>query len=243
MKPRDKAVRLGGFLIFDDSYEMASRRLRASIDERSKTAVFFANTHFVVTCQPLRAAISENPVIILNDGIGVTLGRALLAKGRFTENLNGSDLVPRFLSESPRPLRLFLLGASPESLCGAIEAFERIRGVEIAGSCDGYSVWQREATIVEEINAAKPDILLVALGCPLQERWTLDHLDGLDVPLIFAVGALLDFMSGHQVRAPRWFTRMGIEWAYRLCREPRRLAYRYTVEIAAFFRLVFADAA
>jgi len=241
MERRDKAIRLAGFSVFDDSYERASSRLRTALDERAKTAVFFANTHFVVTCQPLRSAIEHNPVVILNDGIGLTLGRVLLAKGRFTENLNGTDFVPRFLRESQRPLRLFLLGAVPDSVKGATEAFNRIRGVEVVGSCDGYSVWQREATIVDEINAAKPDILLVALGCPLQERWTLDHLDKLDVPLTFAIGALLDFMSGHQVRAPQWFTKMGIEWAYRLCREPRRLAYRYTVEIAAFLRLVLAD--
>jgi len=243
MKNLDKAVRLGGFSIFDDGYEKASSRLRAGLDERAKTAVFFANTHFVVTCQPLREAMEEKPVVILNDGIGLTLGRALLAKGRFSDNLNGTDFVPRFLRESPHPLRLFLLGAVPDSVRGATEAFNRISGVEVVGSCDGYSLWQREATIVDEINAAKPDILLVALGCPLQERWTLEHLDKLDVPLTFAIGALLDFMSGHQVRAPRWFTKMGIEWAYRLCREPRRLAYRYTVEMASFFRLVLGDPA
>jgi len=236
-------VRIGGFAIDDCDFENVSRRIHGCIESRSRLAVFFANTHFVVTCQPLSRTIANNAsVLILNDGVGLRLARNLLCKGRFAENLNGSDFIPRLLRESPRPLRLYLLGATGDSVKKAGETFRKMGQIDIAGSCDGFSLWSREAEIIAEINAAKPDILLVALGCPVQERWILGNFERLNVPLTFAVGALFDFMSGRQVRAPHWVNRAGFEWFFRLCREPRRLAYRYTVEILLFLHIVVSSA-
>jgi len=236
-------VRIGGFAISDCDFASASRHIRAYLHDRTKLLVFFANTHFIVTCQPLRNSLLEMAsIFILNDGVGLSLARRLLFKGRFSENMNGTDFIPRFLRESPRPLRIYLLGATKASVEGCASVFGKIAQVDIAGTCDGYSLWSREAEIIDEINAAKPDILLVALGCPLQESWIVENDKRLSVPAIFAVGALFDFVSGEQVRAPVFIRNAGFEWLYRLWREPRRLAYRYTVEMLAFFRIVFTSA-
>jgi beta-1,4-glucosyltransferase len=75
----------------------------------------------------------------------------------------------------------------------------------------------------------------VAFGNPLQEKWILRHREALEVPLIFAVGALFDFLSGTASRAPQFIRRARLEWAYRLVQEPRRLFRRYTIDTLRFF--------
>jgi beta-1,4-glucosyltransferase len=239
----ERFVRIGGFAIGDCDFAGASQHILGSIDGGSKIAVFFANTHFVVTCQPLRERLSQAAsFLILNDGIGLSLARRLLFRSDFAENLNGTDFIPRLLLESVRPLRLYLLGSAEASVEGAALAFAKMGQVEIAGTCDGYSLWSREEDVIARINASRPDILLVALGCPKQEQWILDHFDRLQVPAVFAIGALFDFVSGQQARAPDFMRKTGLEWLYRLWREPRRLLYRYTIEILLFLRIVFSNA-
>ncbi len=238
----EKFVRIGGFAIGDCDFAGARRHIEASLDGGPKIAVFFANTHFVVTCQPLRERLSAAPVLILNDGIGLSLARRLTLKSDFAENLNGTDFMPRLLRESTRPSRLYLLGSTEASVEGAAAAFTKMGQVDITGTCDGYSLWSGQDEVIAEINALKPDILLVALGCPKQEQWILDHFDRLQVPAIFAIGALFDFVSGQQARAPGFMRKAGLEWLYRLWREPRRLFYRYTIEILLFLRIVLSNA-
>jgi beta-1,4-glucosyltransferase len=133
----DETVRIGGFPISDMDFARANSALQESFEGGPRRAVFFANTHFVVTCQDICADIASNPsILILNDGIGVSAARALITKTRFAENLNGSDFIPRFLRESVRPLRLYLLGASPNSVEGAAMAFGQIKGTQVAGKMD-----------------------------------------------------------------------------------------------------------
>jgi len=244
----DKAMsqeftRIGGFAVSDGDYDGIKQRIEDQIQSRSRLAVFFANAHFVVTCQPLCQRLSQMAsVLILNDGVGVSLARRLLGKGKFAENMNGTDFIPRLLRESTKPLRVYLLGSAPASVEGAAEAFGRIPHVDIVGSCDGYSMWQDESGAIKDINEAQPDILLVALGCPLQESWIIENFDRLDASVIFGVGALFDFMSGRYTRAPRRMRAAGFEWLYRMWCEPRRLYYRYTLEVFTFFRIVLAGA-
>jgi beta-1,4-glucosyltransferase len=238
-----KYIRIGGFAISDCNFDGITRRIHAQIKSGSRLAVFFANTHFVVTCQPLRKRLPQmTSVLILNDGIGLSIARWFLGKGKFAENMNGTDFIPRFLRESQKPLGVYLLGSTPTSMQGAATVFEQMPNINIVGSCDGYSLWSREGEIVQEINEARPDILLVALGSPVQECWIVENYDRLNVPAIFGVGALFDFVSGQIPRAPKFIRQIHMEWFYRLCREPRRLAYRYTMEIVAFLQIVFANA-
>jgi N-acetylglucosaminyldiphosphoundecaprenol N-acetyl-beta-D-mannosaminyltransferase len=84
-----------------------------------------------------------------------------------------------------------------------------------------------ERQLAETIRAARPDILWVGLSTPKQEKFMAEFLPKLDVTLMIGVGAAFDFLSGRVKQAPRWMQRSGLEWFYRLCREPRRLAKRY----------------
>ena len=100
---------------------------------------------------------------------------------------------------------------------------------------------EEDSQIVERINKANPDILWVGLGAPKQEIWILEHRKRLDVPIIIAVGAAFDFLSGNSKQAPKWIQDMGFEWFFRLIQEPRRLWKRYLWYNSIFLILVLLD--
>lgn len=92
---------------------------------------------------------------------------------------------------------------------------------------------------MERVRQSRPDILLVAFGAPDQERWIATYRDQLGVPLCIGVGGALDILAGRVRRAPIWMQRSGLEWAYRLGQEPRRLWKRYLLhDMPVFFRLM-----
>jgi N-acetylglucosaminyldiphosphoundecaprenol N-acetyl-beta-D-mannosaminyltransferase len=167
---------------------------------------------------------------VLNDGIGVALAARWLGGESFPENLNGSDFTTRLLHMAAREgWSVFLLGGRGGV---AWEAGERLREsiprLQIVGCRHGYHY--DSAADVDAIRRAKPDVLLVAMGNPHQEVWLHQHWKALpSIRLAVGVGAYLDFQAGVVPRAPRWMNDCGIEWVYRLAREPFRLGRRYVI--------------
>jgi beta-1,4-glucosyltransferase len=233
---------IAGLTIRRTTSPVVTRFLLRKLRRDQPATVFFANANFVTQCRYLRQEIAEaDNVIVLNDGFALDVAARLLSGAKFPENLNGTDFTPAFLYKLESPARVFLLGGSPEVVVAAAEVFGSYPRVEVCGHADGYSLWQDENKTLEAINAARPEILLVALGNPLQEEWILRHRSTLDAPLIFAVGALFDFMSGRISRAPQALRNLHLEWAYRLFLEPRRLVGRYTIGILRFFSMALFD--
>jgi beta-1,4-glucosyltransferase len=225
---------IAGYQILKHDKSSLLAEIRERMASGQKTLLFFANTNFVVQCRKLRTALRQRDVLIVNDGIGMDMAAQLTHSERFIENLNGTDFVPALLRASPVPLRIFLYGGKPESVGKAAQAITAM-GQVVVGSLDGYQ--QDRYKIRSAIEAAQPDIVLVALGNPLQERWILENADSLSARVFIGVGALFDFLSGTVSRAPEWVRKIRMEWFYRLCREPRRLGRRYTLDILIFFRL------
>jgi exopolysaccharide biosynthesis WecB/TagA/CpsF family protein len=120
----------------------------------------------------------------------------------------------------------------------------RFSKLKIVGIHDGYFPHQGEANekLVEEINLLRPDILIVALGMPLQEKWLYRNQAKLNVPILLSGGGVLDYTAGRLGRAPSWMIRMKLEWLFRICEEPRRLFWRYAVDIPYFLRKVVFEA-
>ncbi len=235
-------VYMAGLIVRDITFDVLSRYLDAAVARRRKVAIFFANANFVVRCQELKPALRGRPnVHIVPDGLGIDLASKALRGRPFRENLNGTDFVPRFLATRRRPLSIYLLGGTGEVVERTAETFAALAQIRVAGRRDGYSFHEREEGTIAEINAARPDVLLVALGNPLQEQWILDRMDRIDASVFLGVGALFDFVSGHKARAPILVRRLRLEWIYRLALEPRRLLARYTVGILHFALVVARD--
>jgi N-acetylglucosaminyldiphosphoundecaprenol N-acetyl-beta-D-mannosaminyltransferase len=137
--------------------------------------------------------------------------------------MRGVDFTWEMLEALERGgLSVYLLGGTPEESAGARKRIaERLPGLRIAGARPGYL--RKGDDAVAGVNAAKPDVLLVAMGFPRQERWIAENLPRLDVKVAVAEGGSLSFISGAIGRAPRWMRRSGLEWLYRLLRQPSRL--------------------
>jgi beta-1,4-glucosyltransferase len=231
-------IKIAGYVVRRTTTPAAIKFLNRQLLHRRRATVFFANANFMTECAHLRQTMADSSdILLLNDGFALDVAALVRFGARFPENLTGTDFTPAFLSRLDRKARVFLLGGPPGVAQSAGEALGRFPQVDICGHMDGYSMWQDEAAVNQEINNAKPDILLVALGNPLQEEWILRHRTSLQVPLIFAIGALLEFLSGSIPRAPQILRRLRLEWAFRLAREPRRLVGRYTIGMLKFFRM------
>jgi beta-1,4-glucosyltransferase len=111
-------------------------------------------------------------------------------------------------------------------------------GQIVVGSCDGYE-GVKNPNLIAQINASTADVVLVAMGNPMQEQWILNHYQALNAKLVSGVGALFDFWAGDKPRAPSWIQKIRMEWFYRLCLEPKRLFKRYTTDILVFLVFCF----
>ncbi|MEM1365595.1 MAG: WecB/TagA/CpsF family glycosyltransferase [Pseudomonadota bacterium] len=172
---------------------------------------------------------------LLNDGIGADIAARILDGQPFAENLNGTDFVPYLLKHTTKPLRVYMLGAKPEVVSKAAEKWaKQFPRHNFCGHQHGYFDRKAIGDVLDNVNAAKPDLLLVAMGNPAQENFIMEHRGQLDVPVTMGVGALFDFTAQIVPRAPIWMRKVKIEWLFRLSREPRRLVHRYTVGIGRF---------
>lgn len=152
---------------------------------------------------------------------------------RLQERVAGSDLFWELgRASAATGMRLFFLGGQP---CAAEEAAEVLRkkfpGAQIVGTyCPPVGTLadpQEDAKVCSLIVEAEPDVLLVGLGSPKQEKWIAAHKERLGVPVSIGVGAAFDMAAGRVRRAPLWVQKSGLEWSFRLMQEPRRLWRRY----------------
>lgn len=234
-------ISLFGLPLVDASQQDA---VRALLDGARKSTAAFVNAHaanVAHTDAAFRWAL-ERADMLLPDGSGIALAAALRGR-RFTANLNGTDLFPVLCAEAAaRGLSIYFLGSRRGVAAeAAAHAASTYPGLTIAGARDGYFDTAQNDGVIEAINASGADIVLVALGVPLQDVWIARHRHKLDASLVMGVGAQFDFWSGRVRRAPTWMRRTGTEWLHRLALEPRRLARRYLLGNATFMLRAVKD--
>lgn len=164
------------------------------------------------------------------------------------EKVSGSDLI-YLLSEhaAKHNYRVFFLGGIDQSV--AEDTAERLRtlypGLVVAGVYSPPFAFEKDsvevARIEETLRAAAPDICFTALGAPKQDYWNSRVSELCAIPVMLGVGAAFDFVTGRKRRAPLFLQKSGLEWAWRLCLEPRRLWKRYLVRDTQFFRLLWLE--
>lgn len=197
--------------------------------------VVTANAEIIMLAEKDRelAAIIRRASLVTGDGAGVVWASRLLGDP-LPERVTGIDLAEALFARcsaggaAGAGFRFFFLGARPgvaEQAARAVQS--RFPGVCVAGWGHGYfaSGSAEERDILSRINQVRPDILLVAMGAPRQEKWIARHLAGadLDVGVAIGVGGSFDVWAGVARRAPGWVRSLSLEWAYRLAREPARL--------------------
>ena len=196
--------------------------------------VLNANAHCLNLCygDPALRRFFGAADLVFCDGAGVRVAARVLGL-RLPERITYADWLPRLATFAEREvLSLFFLGARPGVAGKAAKRLRRTRpGLEVVGVHHGFfdpsaSGPENEA-VVAEINAAAPDILLLGLGMPLQERWLRENRRRLDFGVALTGGAVFDYAAGELRRGPRLLTDNGFEWLARLLIEPRRLWRRY----------------
>ena len=177
------------------------------------------------------ARVNERAAFVVADGAPLVWASRLLGTP-LPERVAGSDLIFDLCERAAREgFRVFLLGADPGvAERAATRLTERFPGLVIAGTeCPPFRELSPDehAAMVGRLHASRADILFLAFGQPKGELWLAENLEALGVPVCVQIGASLDFAAGRVRRAPRAVQKIGMEWAFRMALEPRRLFPRY----------------
>jgi len=172
----------------------------------------------------------------LADGMSmVALGRLLGHRIGIRHRVAYNDWLPFMLPIAvQRQWRIFYLGSTPDAAAKGGEVLcNRFPGLQLKvhhGHFDAQYESDDNAKVMAEISRYRPHILFVGMGVPRQEQWIHENLNDIDANVILPSGATLDYIAGSKRMAPRWMGKIGLEWAFRLTTEPRRLGFRYLVE-------------
>ena len=186
--------------------------------------------------------VYNNADLILTDGMPL-IWISKLKSNPIKEKVSGSDLFPRVCKlAADKGYKIFLLGAAEGVAKKAAEnlkiKYPKLNVVGTYSPSYGFENKIDEINkIIAMINKVKPDILAVGLGAPKQEKFIYKYKDKLGVPVSLAIGASIDFEAGNVERAPKWMQRSGLEWFYRLCKEPKRMFKRYIIDDFKIFKI------
>lgn len=245
-------IRVGRLPVDVVSFEEALARVIDLSDAGKGGFVVTPNVDHVVLAEenPDFAAAYEAASLSLADGFPVVVTSKLM-RTKLPAKVSGSDLVPPLVALcAARKKSLYLLGAGPGVAAKAAEKLvEKHPDLVIAGidspMVDLSKPKASRADIVERVRAAKPDIVLVAFGAPKQELFCHEIAEAVAPAVLLGIGATLDFIAGTVKRAPAWMSENGLEWAFRLGQEPKRLFHRYFVRDPLYVGIVlkqyFAD--
>ncbi|MGG7078802.1 WecB/TagA/CpsF family glycosyltransferase [Clostridium sardiniense] len=181
--------------------------------------------------------------LILTDGMPL-IWISKLKGNPIKEKVSGSDLFPKVCElANDKGYSIFLLGAA-EGVAdkAAANLMEKYKGLNIVGTYSPSYGFENKDDEIEKIinilNRCKPDILAVGLGAPKQEKFLYKYKYKLNIPVSLAIGASIDFEAGNINRSPKWMQKSGLEWFYRLCKEPRRMFKRYIIDDLKIIKLI-----
>lgn len=219
-------------------------RADVALREHQRLLVGVVNAAKVVNLRRdplLRDSLLEADVL-LADGQSVVWASHLLRRP-LPERVAGIDLFERLLALADAEHRsVYLLGARPDVLATLVTRLrERFPGARVAGARDGYFTDDEAAQVAADIAASGAEMLFLGMVSPKKETFLAAHGDELGVPVLHGVGGSFDVLAGVTRRAPRSWQRLGLEWAYRLVQEPRRLWRRYLVTNTRFIGLTLAE--
>ena len=232
-------------LPFDDlSVEEALDRIEEFIDEGVPRKIFTPNVFLLLAAREdgfLRSVYRSCDMLTV-DGMAIFYALRLLGtpvKASASASLFFYPLLERARQKGHG---VYLLGAREEIVREAVERIEaQYEGIRIVGWHNGYFDVNDASEIVEDIRRAKPDVLLVGMSSPLKERFVVNYLHEMNVPVSLGVGGMLDIAAGRAQFAPNWIRKLCLEWLYRLVQEPKRMWRRYATTNPVFCWLVLKE--
>ena len=232
--PLGARIRLLGLPVHAHDLTSLLASVEAMITSGGRYTVCYANVHTVNQALELRdvAEFMRQADLVYCDGQGVRLGAAVLGQ-QLPPRMTGADWIwdlACYAAEQGHGL--YWLGSRDGVTAAAASQLRRASpDLRMVGTHHGY--FDKEGTasdaVIERINRARPDIVLVGFGTPLQERWIAANRDAIDAPVVWALGATADFISGTVSRGPALLYDHGLEWVARLMVDPGRLWQRYLV--------------
>ena len=201
----------------------ATEKALKLMERKDAAYIVTPNPEIVMLCrqdQNLLSAVNHAS-IVLPDGIGIVKGAKILGTP-LKEKIPGIEFAEAlFALMAKRRMSVFLLGAKPQIAEEAAKHLkERFKGLNVVGTNDGY--FTDDAPVIEKINEASPDLLLVCLGAPKQELWMQKNAPLIDVGLMAGLGGSMDVFACVAERAPERWRKLNLEWLYRLKEDPSR---------------------
>ena len=170
--------------------------------------------------------ILQNADLVYTGGQGVIWASRFLGV-RLPERVNILDFFDALTEQLiDKGITIYLLGGIPRIVKKTARVLKK-KGLKIVGSRSGFFDREEEKNIIKEINILRPNILMVGMGVPKQEKWIIRQLESMNVNLFWGVGAAFEWMAGYRKRAPAWMIKCGLEWLHRLYQQPKRLWKRY----------------
>lgn len=206
------------------SYEDLKKNIEKDIENNKKSFIVAINPEKILKArkdEKLKELLN-NATYEIPDGIGVIYA-SKLRKGNIKTRITGIDSMEMLckLSEEKK-YKIFMYGAKEETIKKAKENLEiKFSNIQIVGTINGYE--KDNDKIISSINKSKADIVFVALGSPKQEYWITENMDKVSAKIFQGVGGSFDVFSGNIKRAPKWMQKIGLEWLYRLIKEPKRI--------------------
>jgi len=231
-------------LCFDDALHMAVDYIQS----KEPHQICLSNAYTVALAQndePFMR-LMQNADLVLADGMSIVWGARWVGL-KLPGRIAGPDFMEALCAiAAQKGYGIFLLGSTHENLLQLSEALLSrypqliIRGMYSPPMCEEIDDIENQK-IIQKLNDAKPDIMFVGMSAPKQEKWIAAHLQTFHIPLCVGVGAAFDFISGRIPRAPNWMQKSGLEWAYRLFCEPKRLWRRYLLGNLVFLSLLLKE--
>lgn len=239
---RIETVSILGSKVARMSSEEVLEWIRVMIEQRKPRHIVTANAEILYrayTDTGLRALLDKADLITA-DGAGTVLASVLRGKP-VPERVTGVDLTERLFSlAEEKGWKVYFLGASREVVEKAVlNVLSKHTMLRVAGYHHGYYSQEETSRVVSNISEVKPDILIAALGFPKQELFIQENMKAMQVPLSIGVGGTFDILAGTAKRAPAWMRRLGLEWLYRLVRQPSR--YQRMLVLPRFLLAVIWD--
>lgn len=237
LKPEIPTIDLLGMRVSRINRARALELLQEFIDSGEPHLVVTADAsgHVIASQDPEFLRIVNEADLITPDSTGILWAAKKLGTP-LEERVSGVDLAEQLCKESARRgYGVYFYGAAPGVAEEAAETMrQRYPGCNIVGTADGFqSSPEQQAALIRDIQSKRPAVVLVAMGIPKQEKWIVRHMHELGAAVYMGVGGSFDVFSGRVDRAPMWMQRRGLEWLYRLYRNPSKYSKVATLPVFA----------